>query len=517
MPSDSAISDRTTRFVSAAIADAPAAVRGHVAGRRVTIELDPAWAETFAGQAITFTLLNLLIRLDDYCPALQVAVPRVARHELLRLLPPGELRAGLAWFLAPFPAARRLTFAAPTGAHTDGALRIVVSPTPQPDAISVWADGWIVYLSAEAPARPGDANAVGAHVAAGLAAAETFKRLIAGLPLRPGVRVVPTERLIFSTFDYSLAAGPNPPLPAAVDVDGAIVVGLGGIGAAFVAAASCLPALRGALQLVDGDSLDRTNLNRQLVSRPGDAGYKVELCRASLAFHDGVIPRPVWFDAFLRDQGDRHDIAIVGVDDNAVRRAVQASRPRLILNAGTSDVASFRVTRHDFLDGACLACIARDDLRDDPAERALARQLGLDLGTILAYRASGEPLPAALLRQAGVLDDIAIALLGDRPLDEVQRRVCAELQLGAEPEAPAVSISFLSALPGFLLLGELIKERAYPVSRPPLNGGVNHTLLSVLGRAHPALLRDRREKREGCDCTRDAYQRAYRRKWGGNA
>jgi hypothetical protein len=40
-------------------------------------------------------------------------------------------------------------------------------------------------------------------------------------------------------------------------------------------------------------------------------------------------------------------------------------------------------------------------------------------------------------------------------------------------------------------------------------------LLSVLGRPHPQLLRAWRDKRDGCDCGRGAYQRAYRRTWLG--
>lgn len=514
-PTTSPISDRTSRFIAATVADDPAGVREHLAARRVALVLDPAWGESFAGQAITFALLNMLVRLDDYCPALQVVVPAVERHRLLRLLAPDLLRGGLADFFAPFPAAGRLTFVEPDRCPADDGLRILVSPTPVAGAVSIWADGWLAYLNEAAPLRSGDENPVGAHVAAGLAAAEVFKRLIAGLRLRPGLKVLPTERLIFSAFDYGLVVGPNPALPRAIDVDGAVVIGLGGIGAAFVAAASCLPALAGTLTLVDGDSLGVTNLNRQLMSRPGDAGYKVDLCRRALAFHDKVAALPEWFDAFVERQGDRLDIAIVGVDDDKVRRAIQGRMPRLVLNAGTSDVASFRVTRHDYLGGACLACIARGDLRDHPAERELARQLGVGLDTILALQSSGERLSAARLRETGVLDEDTIARLGDQSVEEIRRLVCAELQLDTGPESPAVSISFLSALPGFLLLGELIKERAYGgAARPPLNGSANHALWSVLGRPHPALLRDWRDKRADCDCARDAYRRAYRRKWG---
>ncbi len=342
-----------------------------------------------------------------------------------------------------------------------------------------------------------------------------FKRLIAGLPLQPGLKVLPIDQLVFSAYDYQLSPGPNPPLPTAIDVDGVVVVGLGGIGAGFVTAASALPGLAGLLTLVDKDLLDQTNLNRLLYARPGDTGFKVHLSRRALSFHTEVDARVEWFDEFTAARGSQHDLIVVGVDKDLVRRAIQHSMPRLIFNGGTSDTASFQLTRHDYLHGACLACIATEEVDDYPVERELARQLGLDLDTVLQYLKSGEPLPVTLLRERGILTEVDIERLGDRPLAEIQARVCAQLPLGTGKQQEAVSISFLSALPGFLLLGEVIKERSYPgVPRTPLNETANHLLLSLLGRPSQALLGDWWQKAPECDCLRPAYQRNYQRKWG---
>lgn len=84
----------------------------------------------------------------------------------------------------------------------------------------------------------------------------------------------------------------------------------------------------------------------------------------------------------------------------------------------------------------------------------MAHQLGLEIETVLSYQASGEPAPAEVLREAGTLSAGDVEYLGDRPLEEIQRRVCAEVPLRTGRQTEAVSISFLSALPGFLLLGE---------------------------------------------------------------
>lgn len=518
MSLDETISARTARFVESTLAVDASKVGARLAGERITVALDPDVATSFAGQMILFTLLNLLVRLDRFAPQLDVTLPSIERHALLRLLPNGTLAEGLEYFFAPFPAARRLHFHSRPGSGSMPSLRVVISPQSSADSLQVWADGWITYLNTTAPFRPEVANAVGACVAADFAAAEVFKHLIAGLPLRPGLKMLPIQQLVFSAYDYGLAAGANPALPPQLNVDGVVVVGLGGIGAGFVAAASALPGLAGLLTLVDKDVLDPTNLNRLLYARPGDTGYKVDLCRRALSFQAAVDAQVAWFDEFTVSHGTQHDLVVVGVDKDPIRRAIQESMPRLVFNGGTSDVASFQVTRHDYLHGACLACIAPEMPETHPADRELARQLGLSLETVLQYQASGAAVPAALLRAAGTLGDAGIERLGDHPLTEIQARVCAEMPLCVGPQEEAVSISFLSALPGFLLLGEVIKERCYGhAPRVPLNTTSNRLLLSLLGRPRAELLRTWWQKMPGCDCGRSTFASHYRRKWGAAA
>lgn len=524
---------RTDRFISQSVGGDVPALRGQMSSRRVVLELPDVAASTFAGQAILFTLLNLMVRLDAYCPFIDVRLAEdVPRHPLIRLLEGGSLAGSLRAFFAPFPAASgRLSFSAPDPSPATADVRVRIAPAGSDAAAhSVWADGWIAYWNA-APVPPAHTecaagtddvpNAVGAHVAAGLAAAEVFKRLL----LKAGVaKAVPVDSLVFSAFDYRLADdGPNPPLPDAVDLEGVALVGAGGIGAAFAAAASALPGISGAFDIVDRDALDEegTNLNRHLVSRPGDEGkVKVSLCRRALAFHGGVRVHETWYDDYARVHGVP-GIAIVGVDKDPVRREIQESLPRLVLNAGTSDTGGFQVTRHDFLVGACLSCIARADLQQDhPAERSLAARLGLSLEDVFRYQESGEPVPESVLRAGGKLPAESLGRFAGKPLAEIRMGACADVMLADGPQEEAVSVSFLSALPGFLLLGEVIRARHFPGSLYPAAaianaaaGRSNHSALSVLGVPNDALLRSWRAKREGCDCTRDAYRNAYARRW----
>lgn len=127
MPSaeSGSISTRTTRFVEATLAEDAEAVRERLARQRVQIMLNPSVAETFAGQAVAVTLLNLLVRLDAYCPALEVTLSGAARHPLLRLLEEGSLAAGWRRSSPPSPP----PVASPSGP----------APPRRPQPISGWS------------------------------------------------------------------------------------------------------------------------------------------------------------------------------------------------------------------------------------------------------------------------------------------------------------------------------------------------------------------------------------------
>src|SRR5258708_34884958 len=175
------------------------------------------------------------------------------------------------------------------------------------------------------------------------------------------MKVLPIDQLVFSAYDYQLSAGPNPRVPTAMDVDGVGVVGLGGIGAGFVTAASALPGLAGLLTLVDKDPLDQTNLNRLLYARPGDTGFKVHLSRRALSFHAEVDARVEWFDEFIAERSSQHDLVVVGVDKDPVRRAIQHSMPRLIFTGGASESAGIQFPRPASLHGGLPAGIAASE------------------------------------------------------------------------------------------------------------------------------------------------------------
>lgn len=506
-------SARTRRFLEGVLGESatPLSDRAQTALVRITVAGDRA--DGFTAQAITFTLVNMLVRLNEFMPNLEVVIPACTRHTQIRQLGNLEFGKGLEEFVRPFAAASRIALIErPTSATA--LFRLGIGPRRTNDIdLNVWAEGWIAYLNAEPTQHVDQGNPVGACAAAGFAAAGIFKWLIEGRPLRPGVIVLPIDRLVFSTYDYGLGEGPNPEMPSDVSLDRTVLVGAGGIGSAFVAAAALLSSFSGVLDIVDDDPFDDTNMNRHLIGRPGDRGSKAQRCAEVLRFNNDVRACDQNIESYLAERGDRNEVVAVAVDDDGVRRSIQGSLPRIVINAATSDYASFRLTRHSYEAGACLSCISRADLVGDPTVNALARRLGLAAEVIDTHRKAATPFSRTTLEAGGKLSDADLRRFSERTVEEIWQMIYNEAPVLARGEE-APSISFLSALPGFLLLGEVIKEHTFTADRrPPLNETFNYLTIAVLGRPHPDLLRDYRGKREGCDCRKSAWQSAYRRKW----
>lgn len=509
----SRVSARTRRFLETALAEEPERLRERMRRARVRISLDGTFAASFTAQLVAFTLVNLLIRLGDFFPVTELVVPEVPRHPQLRMLKEDGFAAALRSFFAPFAAAERLAIVDAPSAQRP-TITVTIAPDARPGSLQVWAEGWLAYLNATRVRRMADTNPIGACVAAGFAAAEILKELVGDAPLQPGVRIVRNARLVFSAYDHGLAEGSNPPLPPEIDLGSTLLVGAGGIASAFTFGAAALPALAGALTIVDDDDFDDTNENRHLVAPPGATGPKALWCANVLSFAPGVRAevRKVQ-DHYASLDGHEPDLVALAVDDDGVRRWVQGRLPRVLLNAATGEIGDIRLSRHTYTQGACLRCVAVADLAPgDPTIRALARRLHLPYEVVQTYDQSAEPLPRSLLGSSGRLADADLERFGERTTREIWQLIYNEAPVAVKSdEAP--SISFLSAIAGFLLLAEVIKERL-PGHRPPLNESVNLLSLGTLGRPHPELLAQWRPKRAGCDCTKEPWQRAYRRKWG---
>jgi len=501
------ISSRTTRFFEEVLTNKPEDLQRSIAGRSVSIALDPSWAESPNGQLCLFSLMNILIRLDKFCPYLYLDLPMVDTVKALRILGKGPLKERLADFFSDFPAFEKVVF---RKSHSDLSIRI--QPHYTGKEFLIWNNGWAMYWNTPILSKAIKANPIGSLYAGVFAGNEIFKKLIEEWPLRPGLRLIPAPPLIFNTYNYSQSDEVNPEFPERVNLDEAYIIGVGGIGSAMVLALSCCAVPQGQIFLIDPDSLDITNLNRYLIGTIRDIGSpKVEIAKRFLegTLRVNIIKNS--YAAYTKGMSVKTlPLVVISVDSDAIRREVQSDLPRVILNAGTGDVV-WRVTRHDYINRACLSCISRADHEGDPIVLSLAQKLALPISVVQQYWDSAEPLPRTLLNQSTKLSPDQIEICVDKRLRDLREQICANPHLFSSSEE-AVSLPSLSAMPGILLAGELIKEVSDQNERVYLNSRKNHFLASILSYPQEKQL-SAMEKVPGCGCTEEIYQSFFNEKW----
>jgi hypothetical protein len=485
-------SDRTRRWLSTL--GNPAALTQSLSS--ATVELSAPTGDPAAEIALAMAA-TLLLRLDEAAPALVIDVPQTRSIALPRLHDP-DLADALALEHAGLASIARLT----RGRAASPTVRLIFGADGP--GLTIDSDGWVVAVG---NLLPGRGNPVAAAYAGVLACTEVIKNLLhrAGVQHR---RIRPWRGTV-SLWDHTLgSADPGPAIGGPVDLDDVAFIGCGGICAATAWTLALLP-LAGTPLAIDDDTLDDTNLNRQIIAGWAQVGeLKAELVAAALR-PAGAQPRPIprrW-DTVELELRRACDIGVISVDHDPTRREVQLDLPRLLLNAGNADTGLYRVTRHDFLSGACLACISHGNERSTSPEQSAAQRLGLPLAELQIHLDANTPIPEDLLAYASITDAERNRLRG------VRARVALGIVCGdfaPAPDQPALSMPALSAAPGVLLAAELVKERLG--GAPSLSPNRNHLAASILAGPHERWS-TWRGKRAGCACSEHEYQHFYRGRW----
>jgi hypothetical protein len=486
--------DRTRRFLAQTTPDVDAAVSAMSAVEIELVSLRPTPSSEIA-LALT---ASLLLRLDGAAPRIHLVAPSNRLISLPRMAD-GPLIDELTAAHDGFCSVDRLS----AGRAQRPALRLVFSGDA--DGVDIQSTGWACAVGRKLPEQ--DGNPIAAAFAGVLGSAEALRVLMAAAGSAARTRAF---RGCVSLWDYSLGANIGPELPEVLQLDNLFFAGCGGVGSAIAWTLSVLR-LDGAPLAVDMDSIDEeaTNLNRHLTAGFADLGKSKAELFAALLRTAGATPTALTLALGDVDQQlrGRIDVGVISVDDDAVRRAFQLDLPRLVLNGGTGDLGQYRVTWHDFAHGACLGCISRADHVDASPEHGLARRVGLPLGDLEPYLRSAEPLPEVVLSQMTLTDGERDRLRGTRGRDLLEV-ACGQLR--PLPDEPAVSAPMLSAAPGVLLAGEIVKTR---MDEPrPLSADHNSLTASILKGPHAGML-TKREKTGDCSCTDAVYTDFYRRKW----
>jgi hypothetical protein len=417
-----------------------------LASAPILLTIGPAAAATRRGQLMLATAANIVGRLFDFAPAIDVEAGSARALRGAVGFPEGEPLAAAVVAALASRAARPQRYRYGVGSvrgRYAGALVIGdgAAPTGVDDVVYADGQGWIARVgrtplplagqSTEGPADPLARNPFGPLVAAALGAAEIAKgifRRFAG-PARaasfPALEHTITWDLWRHAFDspsietVRLVTGvqveSSPPLPAELDLGRVALAGLGALGSAAVWALAQIEGARGTLELVDDDTLSPSNLERVLTAVAADVGEsKVRVAARAL---EGTGLRAVEIAArygIAAPARARATAVLVGVDSGGARRRIMNLLPRAAYNGGTQ-AGELLVSRHVDLEGPCLECLYPE----------------------VASTVSAQAQPCG---GGVVLDDL-----------------------------PAPTISFVSALCGFLMACEVVKDRAVAVRQTPLD------------------------------------------------
>ncbi len=489
---------------------APYFARAALAAAQVVAGYDPdVFEERLKAQAVGVSVGG------DACASPEGrAIADLAIRLMARLYPSIELRiddeglcrAMVALALEINPELE-LVSAAPIG--------IVVGEGSRPFYTSVFAgsDGWVARVSPDQPRSVGATrNAFGAGAAACMASAQLFRLVF----LPPEMRA--PDSVSFDTWSLDAgteSAGPEEP----PDIGEATVIGLGAIGNG-VAWSLARSGVTGELTLVDNEPIDLSNLQRYVLAGVADVGRsKVEVIGERLGCSLIVRLAPERFEAYAERTGHAIELAVIGLDSAAARRAVAASLPHKVVNAWTQP-GDLGVSVHGAFggDGACVECLYLADGRTRNEDELVADALGIpdEVRTVRQLLVEGRPVPEPLLiliaDRLGIDPSRAEAFAG-RPVRELYvEGLCGGAlvpiaALGRTRPDMHVPLAHQSALAGVLLGAAAVRAATGDVD------GTRITRLNVLSLVGANLSQRASARPNVCICRDPDFVGRFNAKW----
>lgn len=358
----------------------------------------------------------------------------------------------------------------------------------------VGSENWFALLSTKKPAGCGSSgNPFGAGAAACLAVANIFRQSFADHLSNPKQ----DENAIFSVLEMqTVKKGARNPAWAVVPLEEVFLVGCGAIGNGFIWAMREL-ANKGTLHVLDDDVLDVTNLQRYMLTVPGDEGvHKTELARRWLSSTALELKaHSECWETFVSNGTNWHfDRVAVAVDTKEARIRIQSSLPRVVHNSWTQR-GEAGVSRHGFVgEEACMACLYMPGEAalnyDQLVQKALKLpdQLLMEVRRRLDLRLTNERPFLELMASFGIPLEQLLPFEGKTLEDLYQKGACGgavlALRDGDVARRIEVPMSFQSALAGILLAADVYAEVGRLRERLPTRTQIN--LLTALPEFSPS-------------------------------
>lgn len=376
--------------------------------KKVLITIDDDTFGTINGQVMLFTALNLTSRfccnIDVFCN------PSTKTHYLPPKYHDEYFSTAMIKALKKIDPFGKFDIVTHLNESYDAVLSIGHPELSSNTSVTIDSDGWLAYVGRgrrHFRKYYHEQNPIGAGVAACFGTCEIFKNLILKDNFSEHV-----ESVCFSALDYSLdKQNPeNPPLPEEVTLGKIQMIGVGAIGSAVLAFLDLLP-IQGEIDLVDFDIIEFSNLNRYLIATIDDVGRsKVDVGQEYISNRDHLnvsIFRGKYEEYVSKVGRGEPDVVLPLVDNNEARHQVQMNMPPLAIY-GTTGGWAITVARQKALEGDCIIC---------------------------RYpKKESEELPCGIVEVTQ---------------SDANKKVKTQIN---------AAVSFVSALPGILVAGELVKR-----------------------------------------------------------
>jgi hypothetical protein len=299
-------------------------------------------AENFNCQVLLLTLFNTLLRMGRMFSALKIEIPNA---ELL--VRPGSLKS------ANLPSAimelsSNVDPHCAIGAYSSGAQAVISIGNNEISGNHVIVGGVLDHravVSSDGFESDEEFNPHASVAAAYAVLAEVYKAFFGEQLRKPRLA------------NFSLAY----PIPKKCDIGRTLLVGAGGIGHTFSWALQFC-SVTGTMDICDFEDIEPSNLNRYLCAFVDDVNARKDQQLATYIQSNSQLEATALgekYEDLVKSNSIsimQYDKVVVCVDNVVSRYAVQSDLPRLLVNAGTN-AYSFQASRHDFVNGACLACL----------------------------------------------------------------------------------------------------------------------------------------------------------------
>lgn len=427
------------------------------------MELGADAASVEAARFAFLTVCNLLTRLGEFAPCIELALPSGLDSVVSRVYArTRSLEDQALWTLtAMFPAAGLVRTTADRSHTYDLALSIGTPVVSARRRLAISWTGWqarVVESSTGGAAMQPDSNLFGAAVAAalGVARLHLLQLQLAGLPIET------------SDSDWTLNAltlsdrqeGPTWNASNEFHIPRTLLVGAGALGSCLVYLLSHITNIRSSFDVIDYDFITSTNANRHITTTFDVARRETERKALDLARVWPLI-RPMC-DTYAglkstraRGAGD-YDIAISAVDNADIRHEMATDLPRALINGATGGLM-ISVMRGEDPANSCIACEYAPVVIDPDAE--WARKLGTSHSRVKELRERRASITEAdieSIKNSGtiVLQDSEISALLVGGWDVLQKAACGFAHI--DRSLPSASVSYVSALCGFLMATQVV-------------------------------------------------------------